>query len=114
MNAWYGCFMWPKILDQLKESGYKGHCNNQVCSWEPYPNTTSRTDQDHKTQILNCSRKRWWDHQHSHRVALNYRPPYMINFIVKYSTLYEVIDRVWTILMQKSFITLLISIILPQ
>ncbi len=38
----------------------------------------------------------------------------MINFIVNFSTLYKVTDRVWVVLMQKSFIKLLISIILSK
>ncbi len=41
-------------------------------------------------------------------------PPYTINFIVNFSTLYKVIDCVWAVLMQKSFKKLLISKVLSQ
>ncbi len=42
------------------------------------------------------------------------KAPYTINFIVNFSILYEVIDHVWAVLMQKSFIKPLTSIILSQ
>ena len=67
-----------------------------------------------KTFMVKINHNIWYQSCKDTLYGVLWGPPYTINFIVNNSTLFKVIDRVWVILMQKSFTRLLISMILPQ